>query len=225
MTTTTAAPTQQVEAALPSVKRRRNPMLIAASILLVVLGALVGVWLWSTSSSTTPVLATSSAIVRGHTITDADLKTVYITTDPGLSPVPASSRASLVGQKALSDIPAGTLVTRDAVGRQVVPASGDAVVGLDLSSSQMPASQLLPGDRVRVVTTPGEGGDVPDDPTTIAASVVSVSRSTDALEDGQAVSPVTSTVVDVRVKAADAPRLAALAASGRIALVLDSREG
>lgn len=224
MTTTTSAPPAAAPA-MPAVKRRRNPLLIAVSLLLTVLGALVAVWLWTSSSSTTAVLASAHPIERGQTIGEGDLKTVYITTDPGLTPVGAGSRASLIGQKAISDIPAGTLITRDAVGRQVVPGSGDAVVGLDLSSSQMPATALLSGDRVRVVTTPGEGGDVPDSPSTVAATVVSVSRSTEAVDDGQAVSPVASTVVDVRVKASDAPRLAALAASGRIALVLDSREG
>lgn len=221
---TTTSPTSAA-APLPAVKRRRNPILIAVSVLLIVVGSLVAVWLWTASSTTIPVLASATPIERGQTITEADLRTVHISTDPALAPVGEGSKASIVGQKALSDIPGGTLITRDAVGRQVVPGSGDAVVGLDLSSGQMPATALLSGDRVRVVTTPGEGGDVPDTPTTVSASVVSVSRSTDAIDDGQATSPVASTVVDVRVKANDAPRLAALAASGRIALVLDSREG
>ena len=73
----------------------------------------------------------------------------------------------------------------------------------------------MPGDSVRVVTTPGDQGEVTEqDPVTIEARVVGVGR---VEETGE-------TVVDVSVPREDAAELAARAATGRVALVLDARE-
>ena len=79
----------------------------------------------------------------------------------------------------------------------------------------MPAIPLKTGDDVRVVQTPGAQGQVGDvSPVTVTAEVVAVTRS----EDGQ------SALVDLLVGADAAPDLAARAATGKVAVVLDSRE-
>ena len=79
----------------------------------------------------------------------------------------------------------------------------------------MPAIPLQTGDQVRVVQTPGAQGQVGDaPPVTISATVVAVTRS----PDGQ------SALVDLLVSADAAPDLAARAATGKVAVVLDSRE-
>ena len=71
------------------------------------------------------------------------------------------------------------------------------------------------GDVVRIVTTPGDQGEITDrEPVTIEATVVGVNR---VEETGE-------TVVDVAVPEAEAAELAARAATGRVALVLDARE-
>ena len=69
--------------------------------------------------------------------------------------------------------------------------------------------------RVRVVATPGAGGEVVDGPpVTIPATVV-----------GQHPDPDTgATVVSVQVPESRAAELAARAATGNVAIVLDSRE-
>ena len=80
---------------------------------------------------------------------------------------------------------------------------------------RLPGEPLLVGDRVRVVATPGASGEVTaGEPVTIAATVVGV-RVND--ENGQS-------VVSVQVPQGDAAELAARAATGNVALVLDSRE-
>jgi hypothetical protein len=66
------------------------------------------------------------------------------------------------------------------------------------------------------VVTPGEQGPADRTPPATAATVVSTGA-TDATAQG----PVT--VVTVQVPASDAPGLAASAAAGRVAVVLDSR--
>ena len=79
----------------------------------------------------------------------------------------------------------------------------------------LPGEPLQAGDRVRVVATPGDQGEVTSkEPRTIAATVVGVHGGDDT---GQM-------VVDVQVPFDDAAELAARAATGRVALVLDSRE-
>ena len=96
-----------------------------------------------------------------------------------------------------------------------MPGEGDSLVGISLTPAQMPAEPLYAGDAVRIVTTPGDQGELTEkDPVTIEATIVGVSR---VAETGE-------TVVDVSVPQPDAADLAARAATGRVALVLDARE-
>jgi hypothetical protein len=91
-----------------------------------------------------------------------------------------------------------------------------SVVGVSLPPALMPAVALQSGDQVRIVATPGQQGDVAAGatPQSITATVVGV-RS--AGGSGQS-------VVDVSVPFEQAAELAARAATGKVALVLDSRE-
>ena len=71
-----------------------------------------------------------------------------------------------------------------------MPGEGESLVGISLTPAQMPSEPLYAGDTVRIVTTPGDQGEVTDeDPVTIEATVVGVSR---VEETGE-------TVVDVSV--------------------------
>jgi len=199
----------------PAPKLRRRPALIAASVAAISAGAVVAAFAWTATSTTQSVLAVRSAVERGAVIAQDDVMTVQVSADPALDPVPASQASAVVGQRAATDLAAGTLVTREQVRDTVLPAAGMSIVGVGLPSAQLPGEPLLVGDRVRVVATPGPAGEVTaGEPVTIAATVVGV-RVDD--ENGQS-------VVSVQVPAGDAPELAARAATGNVALVLDSRE-
>lgn len=199
----------------PAPKLRRRPALVAASIVAISAGALLAAFAWTATSTTQSVLAVRSAVERGAVITQDDVMTVQVSADPALAPVPASQASAVVGQRAATDLAAGTLLTREQVSATVLPAAGMSIVGVGLPSAQMPGEPLLVGDRVRVVATPGPSGEVTaGEPVTIAATVVGV-RVND--ENGQS-------VVSVQVPQGDAARLAARAATGNVALVLDSRE-
>lgn len=139
---------------------------------------------------------------------------VRVSVDPAVQVVPSSQLASLVGQRAASDLSAGTLVSPAQVQPDVLPRTGESVVGLALAVGQLPAEPLRAGDRVRLVQTPAEQAEVTTTPATIDATVQSVTNSA----DGQLV------VVDVVVPSAKAAEVAARAATGRVAVVLDSRE-
>ena len=199
----------------PAPKLRRRPALIAASVTAICLGGLLAAFAWTATSNTQSVLAMRVAVERGAVIGPDDVMTVQVSTDPALRPVPASQASTVVGQRAATDIAAGTLVTSEQVSDAVLPSVGMSIVGVGLPASQMPGEPLLVGDSVRVVATPGQSGEVTaGEQVTIAATVVGVRVNN---ENGQ-------NVVSVQVPEQDAAELAARAATGNVALVLDSRE-
>ncbi len=202
-------------AVTPAPKLRRRPVLVAASAAAVILGALLGAWAWSSTSNTHEVIALRQTVTRGETITQGDLMTVQVGLDPALKTIPGDRMRSLVGQRAAMDMAAGSLITTENVTKTVLPAEGMSMVGVALPPSLMPGEALLAGDRVRIIATPGQQGDVGQEPpASIAATVVGLYPNA---ENGQ-------TVVSLEVPEGQAAELAARAATGKVALVLDSRE-
>ena len=207
------AAAERVSAAAPP-KLRRRPVGVVMSVATVVLGALLGWWAWSATSTTTEVVAVRTLVHRGEVIQRDDLMVVRLGLDPAVATVRAARLGDLVGQRAALDLAPGGVLAPDDVAATVLPPRGMTVVGVGLSAGMLPAEPLSPGDAVRVVQTPGDQGDVDAAPVTISASVVGVhpSETTD------------QTIVDVLVPSGVAADLAARAASGRVAVVLDSRE-
>lgn len=202
-------------------RARRRPLLVAAGVVAVALGALVSAWAYSSASTTQPVIAVREQVGRGQVIKDSDLVAVRTSIDPALRTLPASQTSSVVGQRAATDLLAGSLLTPAAITPALVPAQGRSVVGLALSSAKMPAAILTPGDAVRVVSTPPAGAPAPTgagapEPVEVVARVVAVAGAPDV--------PGTS-IVNVEVDSAAAGALAARAATGEVAVVLEAREG
>lgn len=197
----------------PKLRRRGLAGLSLAVIAVAILG---NVMLIQSVTTTTPVLAVAGdTIHRGELITEADLAVVDITTDPGLRTIPSGDLDTVVGQRASTDIAAGALLTPGALTTSFPPAEGEALVGLSVRPDQLPVRQLLPGDRILVVDTPRANDDPPADPPRQSdATVVSFG---DLDETGHH-------RIDVVVPAQDASVLAARAATGRIAIVLQPRE-
>jgi SAF domain len=195
---------------------RRRPALVAASVAAICLGALLAVWAYTGASTSQDVLAVRATVHRGQLITRDDLMTAQIGVDPALKPLPATAADTVVGKRAAMDLAAGGLVTREDITSVLVPAKGMSLVGVSLPPALMPAAQLQSGDQVRIVATPGAQGDLATgtSPTSIGATVVGERGPGD---NGQI-------VVDVSVPYDQAAELAARAATGKIALVLDSRE-
>ncbi len=199
----------------PRLRRRRRPWVFALCAALVAAGALGTAFAFTSVNDTQDVLVVSRDVKRGEAIEAGDLAVVRVSVDPALTPVAGSQKAELEGSRAAVDLWAGTLLTKEAVTDSLVPGEGESLVGISLTPGQMPSEQLYSGDVVRIVTTPGDQGEVTEkDPVTVEAVVVGVSR---VEETGE-------TVVDVSVPEADAADLAARAATGRVALVLDARE-
>lgn len=211
---TRAAGRRTVPPAPPTVRTRRRPSMLAAGVALVAVGALGAVYLAQVVGQTVPVVAVARDVAAGDVIERSDLTIANVSSDPALSPIPAADLADLVGQRAAVALTAGSLLTEAAVTDQVLPAAGQSLVGVSLTAAQLPAEPLRAGDRVRIVDTPVSQGEPPaTTPDSINGEVVSVSG-----PDSSGL-----IVVNVTVPTGRAADLAARVATGRVALVLDSR--
>jgi hypothetical protein len=192
-------------------KLQRSPLLIVFGVLVLAAGAAFGWFMWVTTSTASEVVAVKVDVPRGQIISAEDLTTVRVTLDPSLRTVPASDLQTLVGKRAGADLSAGTLVSPDQVIDVLLPPTGMSVVAVPIDAGLVPTVPILAGDTVRLVQTPAPGGELVASPLTVTAEVVNVTT------DDR------GSVVDVLVPADKASELAALAATGRVALVLDSR--
>jgi len=186
---------------------------VVAAVIVTALGCLIGAWAWTASTDTQEVLAARATIHRGETIEASDLQRIRISRNPLLTPLPASAFDDVVGQRAALDISEGGLLTDASTSDEPLPPQGQTIVGIALTPAQVPAMPLLGGDRVRIIATPGDEGTAgASSPAFTVAEVVStdVDQTTG------------NTVVNVLVPYADAGVLAARAATGNAALVLDS---
>lgn len=199
-------------ATTPRPKLRRQPRLIAAAVVLVTLGSLTAGWLTTVVGHTIPVLAVRDTVHRGDQITRQNLMTVNISSDPALKTVLAADLDTIVGKYAATDLPAGGILpAADYAATNTLP-SGQALAGVSLTPAQAPSHTLSAGDRIKIVVTPRAQDDPPTTaPATIDAVVVS----------SRAVGDQGQVILDVSVPQGQVALLAATAATGRVAVVLD----
>lgn len=191
-------------------KLQRSPLLIVFGLLVLAAGGVFGWFMWVTTSTASEVVAARVDVQRGQLITVEDLTTVRVTLDPSLRTVPGANLKTLVGQRAATDLAAGTLISPNQISDGLLPPQGMSVVAVPVPAGLVPTVPIHAGDTVRLVQTPEPAGSVTGKPLTITAEVVDV---TEGDQD---------TIVNVLVPAASASGLAELAATGRVALVLDS---
>ncbi len=204
--------------------RRRRPKLAAVGVAVVVLGGLLGAYLYSAAGDRVPVIAVASAVAFGEQVEASDLVEVGVGQDPGLQPIPYADVDQVIGMTAATDLVPGSLLTMGALTQGPIPGPGEELVPIPLEVSRLPATGLRPRDEVLLVAT--DGGQVPaaqpgeDEPTSAAAQPLSGL----VLRVGAA-TPAGVLVIDVLVDSGDGADLARLAADGRIALVVIPRGG
>ncbi|MGO1972915.1 MAG: SAF domain-containing protein [Propionibacteriaceae bacterium] len=200
--------------AAPEVRARRSPRWIVLGVLLTCLGILGAWFLYAQLSQSHSVVVVASTLHRGAEVTRADLATVTIGSTPGVETVAAADLEQLIGQRAVLDVTAGSLLPPSAVGEQVVPAAGHSVVGLRLPEGRAPAGHLVPGGQVRLVEVPaGAGATTPEDADYVVDGVV-VDSSPGA--DGL------SLQVNVEVESDQAASVARLAAQERVVVIKEA---
>ena len=203
-----STPTTERSTKVPSI--RRSPMMMVSGVLLIVIGMLISAAIYINLNKTQAVLAIVSEVGRGQQITRADLATVQVGFDPMLKPIPASEIDSIVGKYATKDLVVGTFITYQSYGDRVSPAVGESEVGVALTAGEYPDDDLEPGNKVKLVTIP-EVGD-PELPTGgIDGTIATIRTSGNSL------------IVSVLVSDENAPKVAALSAANRLALILTSR--
>ncbi|WP_027946967.1 SAF domain-containing protein [Amycolatopsis taiwanensis] len=160
------------------------------------------------------VLALARPVAVGQVLTAQDLKQVNVAVDPGVSVMDVSQAASVVGKTMSTSLPAGALLTPDAVSGAGVPAAGQALAALSLKAGQFPP-EVSPGTHVSVVFVPGQAGAALASPpapysTTVWPAVVT---SVTAPPNQQ------NTVISVQVSPAAAHQIAAVPA-GQLSVVM-----
>ena len=198
------------------VPRRRSAAMIALALALLAGTTLGFNHVLSSAADTLPVLVVSDQVSRGETIAADDLQVAELPQSPALETVPADQMDEVIGQIAAVNLVPGATLAPDSYSAELAPQPGMTFVGVALDPSQMPAHPLVAGDQVRIVDTPASQSEPPlESPHTIAATVLSVTEL-----EGTGVK-----VVDLEVESEQAPALAARAATGRVALVLDAAVG
>jgi hypothetical protein len=137
-------------------RRRRLPHLLLG-VVLVVGCATAGVLLAANAGRREPVLVLARPVTAGQVLAAADLRDVRLSAGGGLDVVPAGSAGEVVGRPAAYTLPAGTVLTRAAVGAAQLPPPGLAVVAVALEPGRFPPA-LAAGARVAVVVAPGPAG-------------------------------------------------------------------
>ncbi|OYN90656.1 SAF domain-containing protein [Parenemella sanctibonifatiensis] len=189
---------------------RRRPTWIAAGVLAICLGGLGGGFLYSQAVHTEEVLAITERVSRGEVIEAEDLRVVPAGELPGVDSVPASQRDSVIGTRAATDLPRGSLLTPDSLS-ETEPRPGMVQVGLRLTPGRTPTQLLPAGTAVTLIIVAAPGSD----PTATTSGSFPGTTAIDARpsEDGSAV------LVDVWVTAEHGPTVAELAATDRLALI------
>ncbi|WP_249933350.1 SAF domain-containing protein [Blastococcus sp. CCUG 61487] len=192
------------------------------SVLLVLLGGLLALAAGQMLTARTEVLAVAHDVPLGSTITTEDLAVANVTSDPNLSPIPASQRSQIVGMVAQVPLSRGELLTGAQVGPDSGFTAGEMLVALPLKEGQFPAGGLSPGQQVLIVATPGSTGSTIGSGTPAADTDGARDQQVDATvaEVGPLNQATQVTVVDVRVSADDGVRVAELASTGNLALIV-----
>lgn len=194
-------------------RRRSVPHLVAGALLVVVcaVGAVVAAGQLGGRES---VLALARAVAAGQVLAGGDVRAVEVAAGTELDLLPAASVSAVVGRSVAYALPAGSLLTRAALGPAQVPAEGEAVAAVGLRAGQFPP-QLQPGARVAVLVSAGTE-QAPAGAAGGPAAGASWTGVVVAVEPGGGEQ---TTVVSLRLSEPDA-RAVAAAAAGRVAVVV-----
>lgn len=204
---------------LRGTKRRRSipHLLLGALLVLACAAAFLVVSL--SSGSKQSVLALAQPVSVGQVLTAQDLKQVNVAVDSGVSVVDGSQAASVVGRTLSENLPAGALLTLDAVSGSGVPAAGQALAALSLKAGQFPV-EVSPGAHVSVVFVPGQAGSgLASPPTSDSTTVWPAVVTSVTTPPNQQI-----TVVSVQVTQAAARQIAAIPAGQLSVVMLPGRD-
>lgn len=209
---TTPTSTSRAASTAPSpVKPRRNTRAMLLGVVVAILCGLLAVWAVNRAGTTRSVVVVTSDVAAGDQITEKDLSTTQVNGGEDLSTVPADNLRSLIGRRANTSIPAGSLANDSAFVSRLAPRSGDVILGVALAPGQLPHTGLQKGDVVRIVLTAPDSASksAPTAAEPITAVVLAVG---DSDRNGRR-------LVDLSVPNGDADRAAKAAGTEKIAVL------
>lgn len=193
-------------------RRRQLPYLLLG--LLLVLGCAAGGVVAGTQlGDREAVLVLAHPVGVGQELSAKDVREVSVSADSGLTPIRADALSSVEGRPFAYSLPAGAVLTREALGKAQVPPDGQAVAAVGLEDGQFPAA-VKPGNQVLVVIAPenetGTGADgETSSPSSHSATVTDV-RAKDSKQ---------TTVISLQLPADQAQQVAA-APQGQVSVVV-----
>lgn len=126
------------------------------SLLVVAVFALLAVWWQASSTARTPVVALAVDVEEGQVIEREDLTEIFISSDVPAQVTDSANVEGLIGNRPVTDLSAGTILTAELfVGGSELQA-GQAFVGLVVDGTRAPMS-LVNGDRVQVLLAAPDG--------------------------------------------------------------------
>jgi len=128
---------------------------VALGLILVAAGALLFGTQVQSAGEREPVVVTARALEPGQVVKPSDLAVLDVAVDGKAALVPAARRGELVGKRATSHLPAGSLVGFGHFEAGSGLAPGQVVVGAQLGPGGLPVPNLRVGDRVRLLASVG----------------------------------------------------------------------
>lgn len=206
-----------VEAFVPqaAVRVRRLDLRIVIGVLLMLFAIAANATLIRKAQDRTPVLVAAQPVQPGEVITAEHLRTAWISAADGIDYLPASDRASIVGQIAAEPLTPGKIIGKGAVVKTSPLPAGFVGMSLALKPERAAAGELRPGDRVGVIASTSP--DRPDARTTILLRDIEVlSSRRSQTSEGSGV------LVVLKVRLEEARAIAEAQSAGTIHLVLQS---
>ena len=133
-------------------QRRRVPEM-AIGLVLVLVGALSSLWLYSSLSKTEAVVQTSRSIRRGEVITESHLQVMMINERDAAKFVRPEAAADLIGKVAAVNLESATPLTEAMVERRPMLLAGEALTSVAMEPGTFPPD-LEVGDVVAVALVP-----------------------------------------------------------------------
>lgn len=134
-------------------------MWLVAGVLLVVLSALGGVLLFSSTDDRVDVVVAATELLPGQPVERTDLRVARVAADDNIATVTPDAVANLVGQQAIGRVPAGTLLSPGMFADELPLGPDEVVFGAALDPGEAPLSGLQIGTTVELLNV------VPEDAT------------------------------------------------------------
>lgn len=154
--------TRNEESAPPALRpptggRDRRALVAIASLVVICASVAAFANLYSSAGQKTAVVVVEQALTQGQPVTASQLGRADVSVSSGVAYIPVGEASIILGKRAASAVPAGSLLTPGDLTSAPSVAAGSAVVGLALKAGQFPASGLVPGQQVMIVQTATPG--------------------------------------------------------------------